>query len=209
MSGANRRPGGGANRGRPRGRRGPQRNDAGGRGRGGVATIAPVRPEGPATLGSVMSVAELAEALFVTPNDVIKELMNQGIMATINQQVDFDTATGVATAFGVETEEHVPDVIQAATEEIESRRAEGQSDPEATTRPPVVTIMGHVDHGKTKLLDAIRETKVAEGEAGGITQRIGAYQIEIQGRKITFLDTPGHEAFTAMRARGAQVTDIA
>ena len=209
MSGANRRPGGGASRGRPRGRRGPQRNDAGGRGRGGVATIAPVRPEGPATLGSVMSVAELAEALFVTPNDVIKELMNQGIMATINQQVDFDTATGVATAFGVETEEHVPDVIQAATEEIESRRAEGQSDPEATTRPPVVTIMGHVDHGKTKLLDAIRETKVAEGEAGGITQRIGAYQIEIQGRKITFLDTPGHEAFTAMRARGAQVTDIA
>ncbi|MCC6935089.1 MAG: translation initiation factor IF-2 [Thermomicrobiales bacterium] len=209
MSGGNRR-GGGPARGRARGgRRGGNRTDNPNRSRGGAATMAPPRPEGPVTLGSVMSVAELAEALHVTPIDVIKELMQQGIMATINQQVDYETATGVARAFEIETEEHVPDVVQAATEEIESRRAEGQSDPEATPRPPVVTIMGHVDHGKTKLLDAIRETKVAEGEAGGITQRIGAYQIEVQGRKITFLDTPGHEAFTAMRARGAQVTDVA
>jgi translation initiation factor IF-2 len=156
-----------------------------------------------------MTVAELADALHVSAIEVIKELMNQGIMATINQQVDFTTATAVASAFEIETEEHVPDVIQAASEELENRRAEGQSDPDAISRPPVVTIMGHVDHGKTKLLDAIRQTKVAEGEAGGITQHIGAYQVEIQGRKITLLDTPGHEAFTAMRARGAQVTDVA
>lgn len=214
MSGTNRRGGGGGpNRsrggggGRPGAKGRPNRSDAPGRPRGG-ATAVVQRPVGPVTLGSVMTVAELAEALMVSPIEVIKELMNQGIMATINQQVNFERASTVAAAFDVETEEHVPEVIQAASE-VETRRNERQADPDAVGRPPVVTIMGHVDHGKTKLLDAIRETKVAEGEAGGITQHIGAYQVEVQGRKITFLDTPGHEAFTAMRARGAQVTDIA
>nr|WP_294086219.1 translation initiation factor IF-2 [Sphaerobacter sp.] len=163
---------------------------------------------GPVVLGSVVTVGELAEALGVSPIDVIKTLMARGIMASINQQVDFDTAAAVAEEFGIEVEEHVPEVVQQADQDIETRRDEGD-DPGAVPRPPVVTIMGHVDHGKTKLLDAIRQTNVAAGEAGGITQHIGAYQVEVQGRKITFLDTPGHEAFTAMRARGAQVTDIA
>ncbi|CAN5334093.1 translation initiation factor IF-2 [soil metagenome] len=198
--------GGGGARGR---RRGGKRGDDRSR-NGGIATqtATPKRPEGAVTLGSVMSVAELAEALETSPVEVIRELMGLGIMASINQQVDYDTAKNVATALEIETEQHVPEFVQAASEEIESRRGEGASDPDAVARPPIVTIMGHVDHGKTKLLDAIRETRVAEGEAGGITQQMGAYQVEVQKRKITFLDTPGHEAFTAMRARGAQTTDI-
>jgi len=156
-----------------------------------------------------MTVAELAEKTQSTPIEVIKELMKIGVMANINQQIDYDTAHRVATALGWETNEDIPEVVQRANADFASRLLEAMSDPSATTRPPVVTIMGHVDHGKTKLLDAIRQTKVAEGEAGGITQHIGAYQVETQGRKVTFLDTPGHEAFTAMRARGAQVTDVA
>uniref|UniRef100_A0A831T909 Translation initiation factor IF-2 n=1 Tax=Thermorudis peleae TaxID=1382356 RepID=A0A831T909_9BACT len=164
---------------------------------------------GPVVLGSVVTVGELAEAIGVSAVEVIKSLIRRGIMASINQQIDYETAAAVAAEFGVETEERVPEVIQQASAAIEHQLREGAGDPEAQPRPPVVTIMGHVDHGKTKLLDAIRETNVAEGEAGGITQHIGAYQVEVQGRKITFLDTPGHEAFTAMRARGAQVTDIA
>ncbi|MBX6341125.1 MAG: translation initiation factor IF-2 [Thermomicrobiaceae bacterium] len=194
--------------GKHRGPRGPQ-GAAGPTQRPGDGRRAAAVVTGPVTLGSVMTVGELADALGVSAVEIIKTLMARGIMATINQQLDYETAAGIAKEFGIETEEHVPEVIQRAEQEVEARREERVSDTNALPRPPVVTIMGHVDHGKTKLLDAIRSTKVAESEAGGITQHIGAYQVEVQGRKITFLDTPGHEAFTAMRARGAQVTDIA
>ena len=152
-------------------------------------------------ISETISVGELAKRMGTKANDLIKSLMKMGMMVTINHPLDFDTAVILATEYSYEVEnvaidlDEILESVPDAPETLEKR-------------PPVVTIMGHVDHGKTSLLDAIREANVIAGEAGGITQHIGAYDVELKGRKITFLDTPGHEAFTAMRARGAKVTDI-
>ncbi|MGG1963211.1 translation initiation factor IF-2 [Bacillus pumilus] len=149
-----------------------------------------------------MTVGQLAEELGKETAEIIKKLMMLGVMATINQELDKDTVELIASEYGVPVEE----VIILEETELEKYEVEDKEE-DMQVRPPVVTIMGHVDHGKTTLLDSIRKTKVVEGEAGGITQHIGAYQIEENGKKITFLDTPGHAAFTTMRARGAEVTD--
>lgn len=166
----------------------------------------PTAPQGPREIEipAILTVKDLAERMSLTPVDIIKTLMKNGVMATINQELDYDTAAIVAQELGWAVTEAPNPVDELAQEETfvedESLLRE---------RPPVVTIMGHVDHGKTLLLDVIRSSNVVAREAGGITQHIGAYQVEKNGHRITFLDTPGHAAFTAMRARGAQVTDIA
>ena len=155
------------------------------------------------TYSESLTVAELAKKLNREPSEIIKKLLMLGVMATINQDLDKDAIELICADYGVEVEEEV----QVDITDLEIYFTEDKEE-DLVERPPVVTIMGHVDHGKTTLLDAIRHSKVTEGEAGGITQHIGAYQVVVNDKKITFLDTPGHEAFTTMRARGAKVTDI-
>ena len=152
-------------------------------------------------LDEAITVANLAKRMGVKAREVITQLMELGLMATVNQAIDFDTASLVATEFNYEAE-------KTGFEEAAILEALPDKEKDLKTRPPVVTIMGHVDHGKTSLLDVVRQTKVTEGEAGGITQHIGAYNVKLDAGQVVFLDTPGHEAFTAMRARGAQVTDL-
>lgn len=156
---------------------------------------------GPIEIGNTISIKDLSEKINKPVNEVIKTLIFLGVIAAINQEIDFDTAKKLCDKLGIE-------IFKKQEHDVSEVEEEKEDVTKLVKRPPVITVMGHVDHGKTSLLDAIRKSKVVEGEAGGITQHIGAYTVEINGEKITFLDTPGHEAFTAMRARGAKITDI-
>ena len=168
-----------------------------------------VRPEMIVVPEDNLTVQELADMLSIESSEIIKSLFFKGVIATVTQTLDMPTIEAVAQEFGVPVLQD--DVEEAAKKTVEM--IEEKDLAHLIRRPPVVTVMGHVDHGKTSLLDAIRQARVAAGEAGGITQHIGAYQVEIQHnnspQRLTFLDTPGHEAFTAMRARGTKVTDVA